>query len=78
MISGHGTVYVQDVGECEYQASPCQFVVPLDRDVILAAFPPKDWRFDAWNAGPCNNSQSPACVFQPALAITAGAKFHKD
>lgn len=77
-IGGHGTVFVQNVGECEYSAAPCHFIVPLDRDVILSVFPPSDWRFDEWNAGPCNHSESPICVFQPALAITAGAKFRKD
>jgi hypothetical protein len=78
MISGHGRVVVQNVGACEYEASPCQLSVPLDQDAILTAWPSNDWRFDNWNAGPCNGSDAAACLFKPALAITVSAKFHKD
>lgn len=77
-IGGHGRVSVENVGTCEYQTSPCQFVVPLDHDVILAAFSSNDWEFETWNAGPCTGEESSACVFQPSLAMIAGAKFEKD
>ncbi len=77
-IGGHGRVIVENVGTCEYQASPCQVVVPLDHDVILAALPSNGWELDEWNAGPCTGDESPTCVFQPSLAMVAGAKFRKD
>lgn len=77
-IGGHGRVIVQNVGTCEFQASPCQYVVPLDQDVILAAFPSNGWELDEWNAGPCTGNDSPACVFPPSLTMVAGAKFKRD
>lgn len=77
-IGGHGRVIVQDVGTCEFQASPCDLLVPLDDDVVLAAFPSNDWELDKWNAGPCNGDESPACVFEPSLSMVAGVKFQKD
>jgi hypothetical protein len=52
--------------------------VPLDRDVILYAFPSDDWRFDKWTAGPCNGSKSAACIFEPSLVMIADVKFRKD
>jgi hypothetical protein len=78
MISGHGSVYVQNVGSCDYQAAPCQLVVPLSHDVILAGFGSEDWRFDNWSEGPCKGSKSAACVFPPSLTMVVSAKFHKD
>jgi hypothetical protein len=77
-ISGHGSVVVQNVGTCEYEASPCQLSVPLSQDVVLAAFSSNNWKFDEWNAGPCNGRESPACIFQPSLVMAVGAKFKKD
>jgi hypothetical protein len=46
--------------------------------VILAAFPSNRWEFDKWDAGPCTDGDSPACVFQPSLTMVASAKFKKD
>jgi hypothetical protein len=77
-IGGHGRVIVQNIGACEYEAAPCQFSVPLNQDVILAGFPSNDWKFDKWNAGPCNGRETSVCTFQPSLVMAAGAKFQKD
>jgi hypothetical protein len=77
-IADHGSVVVQDVGTCDYTAQPCVFSVPLDQDVVLAAFPSDDRRFDKWTEGPCKDSKLTVCFFPPSLAITASAKLRKD
>jgi hypothetical protein len=79
-IDGRGEVYVQSHGTCDDQApdNRCEYVVPLDSFIVLAADGDRDWRFDEWSAGPCKNSESSACVFQLTSDTTANAKFRRE
>lgn len=79
-ISGHGHVYVQGHGTCDYDSAvSCQFTVDLDESVVLGAFSDDedDWRFEKWTAGPCSGSELSTCFFQPGVTNAVTAKFKK-